>query len=178
MIYYSTSIFPDNWRYTVYRVRQRAGHVSSHRYLCILKRFFSTKPKGYLNTKGIRTPIWLILMHKSFLIGSICHVSASGCWSVSNQFFLMPALRLFNSFSSWVFPPQICLTNKSLTKTTSWFLGQHVALNRSSARGEYVGIICTSTNIKETVQEAADNAKYICEAYYGIIELVDVCVSF
>ncbi|CAG8591567.1 3474_t:CDS:10, partial [Paraglomus occultum] len=53
-------------------------------------------------------------------------------------------------------------------------IGQHVALNRSSARDDYVGIICTSTNIKETVKEAAENAKYICEAYYGIIRTPEV----
>ncbi|CAG8569333.1 616_t:CDS:10 [Ambispora gerdemannii] len=52
--------------------------------------------------------------------------------------------------------------------------GQQVALNRLPSRPDYVGIICTKTNIAETVQEAADNAKYICEDYYGLFKAPEV----
>ncbi|CAG8516767.1 3294_t:CDS:2 [Diversispora eburnea] len=53
-------------------------------------------------------------------------------------------------------------------------IGQHVALNRLPARPDYVGIICTKTNIAQTVQEAVDNAKYICEDYYGLFRSPEV----
>ncbi|CAG8527786.1 1432_t:CDS:10 [Ambispora leptoticha] len=53
-------------------------------------------------------------------------------------------------------------------------IGQQVALNRLASRPDYVGIICTKTNIAETVQEAADNAKYICEDYYGLFRAPEV----
>ncbi|RHZ78252.1 hypothetical protein Glove_166g289 [Diversispora epigaea] len=53
-------------------------------------------------------------------------------------------------------------------------IGQHVALNRLPARSDYVGIICTKTNIAQTVQEAVDNAKYICEDYYGLFRSPEV----
>jgi len=31
-----------------------------------------------------------------------------------------------------------------------------------------VGIICTKTNLADMAQEAIDNAKFICEDYYGL----------
>ncbi|KAG9304378.1 hypothetical protein G9A89_019940 [Geosiphon pyriformis] len=53
-------------------------------------------------------------------------------------------------------------------------IGQHVALNRLPSRLDYVGIICTKTNIAETVQEAADNAKFICEDYYSLFRAPEI----
>ncbi|RIA95267.1 mitochondrial branched-chain alpha-ketoacid dehydrogenase kinase-domain-containing protein [Glomus cerebriforme] len=53
-------------------------------------------------------------------------------------------------------------------------IGQHVALNRSPSRSDYVGIICTKTNIAQTVQEAADNARFICEEYYGLFRAPEI----
>ncbi|CAG8561879.1 8610_t:CDS:2, partial [Cetraspora pellucida] len=51
---------------------------------------------------------------------------------------------------------------------------QHVALNQPSSRSDYVGIICTKTNIAQAVQEAADNAKFICEEHYGLFRAPEV----
>nr|CAG8491537.1 5528_t:CDS:2 [Entrophospora candida] len=51
---------------------------------------------------------------------------------------------------------------------------QHVALNRLPSRSDYVGIICTKTNIGQAVQEAADNAKFICEEYYGLFNAPEI----
>lgn len=48
------------------------------------------------------------------------------------------------------------------------FLGQHIALNKGPSRKDYVGIICTKTNLADMAQEAIDNAKFICEDYYGL----------
>ncbi|CAG8525708.1 12843_t:CDS:2 [Racocetra fulgida] len=53
-------------------------------------------------------------------------------------------------------------------------IGQHVALNQPSSRSDYVGIICTKTNIAQAVQEAADNAKFICEEFYGLFRAPEV----
>ncbi|CAG8656170.1 13340_t:CDS:2 [Funneliformis caledonium] len=53
-------------------------------------------------------------------------------------------------------------------------IGQHVALNRLPSRSDYVGIICTKTNIAQTVQDAADNARFICEEYYGLFRAPEI----
>lgn len=53
-------------------------------------------------------------------------------------------------------------------------IGQHVALNKLPSRPDYVGIICTKTNIAQAVQEAADNAKFICEEHYGLFRAPEI----
>ncbi|CAG8743042.1 4925_t:CDS:2, partial [Acaulospora morrowiae] len=53
-------------------------------------------------------------------------------------------------------------------------IGQHVALNRLPTLSDYVGIICTKTNISKTVLEAAENAKNICEDYYGLFRAPEI----
>ncbi|KAI8870939.1 pyruvate dehydrogenase kinase [Ramicandelaber brevisporus] len=47
-------------------------------------------------------------------------------------------------------------------------IGQHVALHHNDSRPGYVGIIGTRTNIADIAQEAIDNARFICEEYYGM----------
>jgi len=49
-------------------------------------------------------------------------------------------------------------------------IGQHIALNNEPARKDYVGIICTRTNVQALAQEAIDNARFICEDYYGLFD--------
>lgn len=49
-------------------------------------------------------------------------------------------------------------------------IGQHIALNTEPVRDDYVGIICTKSNIKEIAQDAIDNARFICEEWYGLFE--------
>lgn len=50
-------------------------------------------------------------------------------------------------------------------------IGQHVALNSSwEQEDEYVGIICTKTNVKDLAQEAIENARFVCEDYYGLFD--------
>ena len=49
-------------------------------------------------------------------------------------------------------------------------IGQHVALNEDHSEKDHVGIICTKTNVRELAQEAIDNARFICEDYYGLFE--------
>lgn len=53
-------------------------------------------------------------------------------------------------------------------------LGQHVALYRGPSRKNYVGVICTKTNIREVAQDAIDNAKFICEDHYGLFKAPEV----
>lgn len=50
-------------------------------------------------------------------------------------------------------------------------IGQHVALNSTPEQDdEYVGIICTRTNVKDLAQEAIENARFVCEDYYGLFD--------
>ncbi|KAF3905869.1 hypothetical protein AA313_de0208353 [Arthrobotrys entomopaga] len=53
-------------------------------------------------------------------------------------------------------------------------IGQHVALNEQPRVQDHVGIICTKTNVKELAEEAIDNARYICENYYGLFQAPQV----
>ncbi|TPX67573.1 hypothetical protein SpCBS45565_g03732 [Spizellomyces sp. 'palustris'] len=52
-------------------------------------------------------------------------------------------------------------------------IGQTVALHKSSidrrlTRDDYVGIICTKTNLGQVAKEAAQDARTICQDYYGV----------
>lgn len=51
-------------------------------------------------------------------------------------------------------------------------IGQHVALTDQthSRHPNYVGIICTKTNVWELAQEAIENARFVCEDHYGLFE--------
>lgn len=51
-------------------------------------------------------------------------------------------------------------------------IGQHIALTDQKQAHEpnYVGIICTKTNVKELAQEAIENARFVCEDHYGLFD--------
>jgi pyruvate dehydrogenase kinase 2/3/4 len=54
-------------------------------------------------------------------------------------------------------------------------LGQHIQTNLASRNPtstpeNYVGIICTQTNLDSVVQDAITNARMICEEHYGLFE--------
>lgn len=49
-------------------------------------------------------------------------------------------------------------------------MGQHIALNQQPVRDDFVGIICRNTNVGELAQDSIDNARFICEQYYGLYE--------
>jgi pyruvate dehydrogenase kinase 2/3/4 len=51
-------------------------------------------------------------------------------------------------------------------------IGQHIALtDQTSARHQnYVGIICTQTNVRELAEEAIENARFVCEDHYGLFD--------
>ncbi|ODQ67882.1 pyruvate dehydrogenase kinase [Nadsonia fulvescens var. elongata DSM 6958] len=49
-------------------------------------------------------------------------------------------------------------------------IGQHIAINTEPVREDYVGIICTKTNIAEVAHDAVENARFICEDYYDLYE--------
>ncbi len=53
-------------------------------------------------------------------------------------------------------------------------IGQHIALNKEPVRNDFVGIICKNTNVGELSQDAIDNARFICEQYYGLYEAPNV----
>ncbi|SGY16881.1 BQ5605_C012g07018 [Microbotryum silenes-dioicae] len=49
-------------------------------------------------------------------------------------------------------------------------IGQHIALNRLEPHEDYVGIICTRTNIHQIAREAIENATYVCEEHFGLFK--------
>ena len=51
-------------------------------------------------------------------------------------------------------------------------IGQHIALTdqRTHSDPNYVGIICTNTNVKDLAQEAIENARFVCEDHYGLFD--------
>ncbi|MCJ1304526.1 hypothetical protein MMC08_007339 [Hypocenomyce scalaris] len=51
-------------------------------------------------------------------------------------------------------------------------IGQHIALTdqRHHSEPNYVGIICTNTNVRELAQEAIENARFVCEDHYGLFD--------
>lgn len=51
-------------------------------------------------------------------------------------------------------------------------IGQHVALTEQTKHRHpnYVGIICTKTNVKELAEEAIENARFVCEDHYGLFD--------
>lgn len=49
-------------------------------------------------------------------------------------------------------------------------IGQHIALNQLDPDPNYVGVICTNTNVRDVCQEAIDNALFICEEHYGLFK--------
>ncbi|KAI4161792.1 MAG: hypothetical protein LQ342_004625 [Letrouitia transgressa] len=51
-------------------------------------------------------------------------------------------------------------------------IGQHIALTsqRQAYEPNYVGIICTKTNVQELAQEAIENARFVCEDHYGLFD--------
>ncbi|KAI9276298.1 hypothetical protein BY458DRAFT_433801 [Sporodiniella umbellata] len=53
-------------------------------------------------------------------------------------------------------------------------IAQHVILYRGPTAANYVGVICTKTNIREVSQDAIDNARFICEDYYGLFKPPEV----
>ncbi|RUP51176.1 branched-chain alpha-ketoacid dehydrogenase kinase [Jimgerdemannia flammicorona] len=53
-------------------------------------------------------------------------------------------------------------------------IGQHVALHRGPPRPDYCGVICIKTNLSEMAQEATDNARFICEDYYGLFKAPEI----
>ncbi|KAG9310276.1 mitochondrial branched-chain alpha-ketoacid dehydrogenase kinase-domain-containing protein [Chiua virens] len=49
-----------------------------------------------------------------------------------------------------------------------FLIGQHVALNTQQPHKDYVGIICTQANVHDILQEAIENARFVCEEHYAM----------
>jgi pyruvate dehydrogenase kinase 2/3/4 len=51
-------------------------------------------------------------------------------------------------------------------------IGQHIALSDTKRNHDpnYVGIICTKTNVHDLAQEAIENARFVCEDHYGLFD--------
>ncbi|KAI7903832.1 alpha-ketoacid dehydrogenase kinase [Cokeromyces recurvatus] len=53
-------------------------------------------------------------------------------------------------------------------------IGQHVALHKGPNKKDYVGVICTKTNIRQVAQDAIANSRFICEDFYGLFRAPEV----
>lgn len=51
-----------------------------------------------------------------------------------------------------------------------FLIGQHVALNTLQPHPDYVGIICTRSNVHDIVHEAIENARFVCEEHYAMFK--------
>ncbi|KAI0031859.1 mitochondrial pyruvate dehydrogenase [Vararia minispora EC-137] len=51
-----------------------------------------------------------------------------------------------------------------------FLIGQHIALNTLQPHPDYVGIICTHSNIHDIVHEAIENARFVCEEHYQMFK--------
>ncbi|KAG8869957.1 hypothetical protein FRB97_000564 [Tulasnella sp. 331] len=49
-----------------------------------------------------------------------------------------------------------------------FLIGQHVALNTLEPHEDWVGIICTKSNVHDIVTEAIENARFVCEDHYAL----------
>lgn len=49
-----------------------------------------------------------------------------------------------------------------------FLIGQHIALNTLQPHPDYVGIICTRSNVHDIVQEAIENARFVCEEHFAL----------
>ncbi|KAJ1727373.1 [Pyruvate dehydrogenase (acetyl-transferring)] kinase isozyme 2 [Coemansia biformis] len=53
-------------------------------------------------------------------------------------------------------------------------IGQQIELNQPQKLPDYVGVICTHTTIASVVQEAIDNARFICGDYYMLMNVPEI----
>ncbi|CDR41815.1 CYFA0S08e00364g1_1 [Cyberlindnera fabianii] len=53
-------------------------------------------------------------------------------------------------------------------------IGQSIAINDEPPRKDWVGVVCTNTNVGDVARDAIDNARFICEEYYGLFEAPQV----
>jgi len=51
-----------------------------------------------------------------------------------------------------------------------FLIGQHVALNTLQSHEDYVGIICTNSNVHDIAYEAIENARFVCEEHYAMFK--------
>ncbi|KAI0319846.1 mitochondrial pyruvate dehydrogenase [Amylostereum chailletii] len=51
-----------------------------------------------------------------------------------------------------------------------FLIGQHIALNTLQPHPDYVGIICTRSNVYDIVHEAIENARFVCEEHYAMFK--------
>ncbi|KAL7412242.1 mitochondrial branched-chain alpha-ketoacid dehydrogenase kinase-domain-containing protein [Mrakia frigida] len=52
-----------------------------------------------------------------------------------------------------------------------FLIGQHIALNTLPPHSGYVGIICEHTNVHDICEEAIENATFVCEQHFGLINV-------
>jgi len=51
-----------------------------------------------------------------------------------------------------------------------FLIGQHIALNTLQSHEDYVGIICTRSNVHDICHEAIENARFVCEEHYAMFK--------
>lgn len=58
---------------------------------------------------------------------------------------------------------EVLLTQRS-------FASADIALNTLQPHPDYVGIICTKTNVHDVCHEAIENARFVCEEHYALFK--------
>ncbi|KAI9477614.1 [Pyruvate dehydrogenase (acetyl-transferring)] kinase isozyme 2 [Coemansia sp. RSA 989] len=53
-------------------------------------------------------------------------------------------------------------------------IGQQIELNQHQKHPDYVGVICTNTKVADIVQDAIDNARFICGDYYMLMNTPEI----
>jgi pyruvate dehydrogenase kinase 2/3/4 len=51
-----------------------------------------------------------------------------------------------------------------------FLIGQHIALNTLQSHPDYVGIICTKSNVHDICHDAIENARFVCEEHYALFK--------
>lgn len=84
----------------------------------------------------------------------------------------MPRILIF-LFTKWLSKPQdpSLLDRFYMSRIgIRMLIGQQIALNEEPYREDYVGIIGTQVPVRNMAQVAAENARFICEEWYGLYE--------
>ncbi|KAK9388076.1 mitochondrial branched-chain alpha-ketoacid dehydrogenase kinase-domain-containing protein [Lipomyces mesembrius] len=140
-----------------YRPITRKNHLNSRRYFVLLDDNLKWSPEIYEYNKKFTKCLSIIKRRHDPVVTTV----AQGINEYKHSRQRMQIDSSIQSFLDRFYMSRIGIR---------MLIGQHIALNEEPSRGDYVGIICTKTNVRELAQEAIENARFICEDYYGLFD--------
>ncbi|KAK9320115.1 mitochondrial branched-chain alpha-ketoacid dehydrogenase kinase-domain-containing protein [Lipomyces orientalis] len=140
-----------------YRPIARRNNVNSRRYFVLLDENIKWSPEIYQYNKHFTKCLSIIKRRHDPVVTTV----AQGINEYKHSRQRMQIDSSIQSFLDRFYMSRIGIR---------MLIGQHIALNEEPSRGNYVGIICTKTNVRELAQEAIENARFICEDYYGLFD--------